>query len=259
VPTVQADDGAAIAYEVHGDGPSLVLVHGITECRRSWDPLIERLGADHRVVAVDLRGHGESDRRAPFDAFTLATDLHAVIDDANATDPVLVGHSLGGSIVSLYASFASVRAVVNVDQPLALGGFKDSLASIEPLLRGDAATFDGVVAQLFDDLYGPLEPSERARVASHAHPEQEVVLGVWNVVLETDAAGLDAMVATAARSVTAPYLALHGTDPGNEYRDWVATNLPAAKLEVWPEHGHYPHLVDQDRFLRRLREFEASL
>jgi len=51
---------AAIAYARTGSGPPLVLVHGITESRHSWDPLIPSLAERFDVVAVDLRGHGES-------------------------------------------------------------------------------------------------------------------------------------------------------------------------------------------------------
>ncbi len=63
--TTQAGDGTTIDYEVwggeHADaGPAVVLVHGITEQRASWDPVRERLAAQHRVIALDLRGHGRS-------------------------------------------------------------------------------------------------------------------------------------------------------------------------------------------------------
>ena len=58
---------AAIAYERTGSGPPLVLVHGITESRHSWDPLTPSLAERFDVVAVDLRGHGESAKVPPFD------------------------------------------------------------------------------------------------------------------------------------------------------------------------------------------------
>ena len=53
---------AAIAYERTGSGPPLVLVHGITESRHSWAPLIPSLAERFDVVAVDLRGHGNRPR-----------------------------------------------------------------------------------------------------------------------------------------------------------------------------------------------------
>ena len=67
--------GVAIAYERTGSGPPLVLVHGITESRRTWDPLIPSLAERFDVVAVDLRGHGESAKVPPFDVGTLAEDI----------------------------------------------------------------------------------------------------------------------------------------------------------------------------------------
>ncbi|MBM3675176.1 MAG: alpha/beta fold hydrolase [Actinobacteria bacterium] len=56
-----ADDGARIGYSVLGDGAGLVLVHGITEQRPLWDPLLAALAERWRVVALDLRGHGAPD------------------------------------------------------------------------------------------------------------------------------------------------------------------------------------------------------
>jgi pimeloyl-ACP methyl ester carboxylesterase len=258
VPIAAAPDGASIAYETRGDGLPLVLVHGITECRRSWDPLITPLARDHRVIAVDLRGHGQSERRPPYDALTMAADVHAVAEAAGATQPCLVGHSLGGSVVSLYAAAYPARGVVNVDQPLELSGFKELLAPIEPMLRGDEATFQSVMQEIFASLYGALSEEERARVALHAHPEQDVVLGVWELVLTSSANDLDALMRGALAAVAAPYLALHGEDPGDGYARWLQSALPVASLEIWPGLGHYPHLVEPERFVDRVRRFTAE-
>jgi pimeloyl-ACP methyl ester carboxylesterase len=259
MPTAASFDATTIAYETAGDGPPLVLVHGITECRWSWDPLIAPLARDHRVVAIDLRGHGESERRAPYDVATLAADVRAVVDAAGLTDPVVVGHSLGGAVVSLYAASNPVRGVVNVDQPIELGGFKDLLTPLEPLLRSDEPTFQSIIQQIFASLYGALAADERARLASISRPEQQVVLGVWDLVFHSTKAELDVLIRNAARAISAPYLSLHGSDPGDGYAAWLHSALPTATLEVWPELGHYPHLVEPDRFLRRLSAFESEL
>jgi pimeloyl-ACP methyl ester carboxylesterase len=258
MPQVAANDGATIAFEVAGEGPPLMLVHGITESRASWAPLLDGLCRDHRVITVDLRGHGTSERRAPFDAITMAEDLHAVVADTGATAPLVVGHSLGGAVVSLYAANHPVRGAVNIDQPLALGGFKALLEPIEPLLRGDEATFAATMQSVFATFYGPLPDAERARLEAIAHPEQEVVLGVWDLVLTSAAEELDTLIATTAAMIDAPYLALHGSDPGDEYRAWLHAAVPQATFEVWPDHGHYPHLVDPARFLERIRSFESA-
>jgi pimeloyl-ACP methyl ester carboxylesterase len=258
VPIATAPDGASIVYEVAGDGPPIVLVHGITESRRSWDPLVAPLAREHRVVAVDLRGHGESDRRPPYDALTMAADVHAVVEASSTTEPLVVGHSLGGAVVSVYAAASPVRGVVNVDQPLELGGFRALLEPLEPMLRGDNDSFQSLMRQIFDSLYGALPPEERARIESHSHPEQAVVLGAWDFVLTTSLQELDELSRSTAASITAPYLALHGTDPGEGYVAWLKDVMPDATLELWPGIGHYPHLVEPDRFVQRVSEFSSA-
>jgi pimeloyl-ACP methyl ester carboxylesterase len=259
VPSVSAPDGATISYETTGAGPVVVLVHGITESRHSWDPLIGELALDFQVVAVDLRGHGASERRAPFDALTMAGDVHAVVEAVGAPSPLMIGHSLGGAVVTIYASAYAPRGVINVDQALSLTGFKAVLTEIEPMLRGDDASFRAAVDGMFEGLYGPLSSEERARIAEYASPEQEVVVGVWDMILKSDVAALDELIDTTAGGIDMPYLALHGSDPGAEYREWLAKTLPTSTFELWDGDGHFPHLVEPQRFLERVHDFEHEL
>ena len=257
MPTATAPADATIVYEVAGEGPPIVLLHGITESRRSWDPLIEPLAREHRVVAVDLRGHGESDRRPPYDVLTMAADVHAVVEADGAAEPLVVGHSLGGAVASVYAAAYPVRAVVNVDQPLEMSGFKALLQPLEPALRGDDAGFQSLMRQILDSLYGALPAEERARIQSHTHPEQDVVLGVWDFVLTATPEQMDELITSTARMITAPYLALHGIDPGEEYAAWLRSVVPTASFELWPDLGHYPHLAQPQRFVERVRDFSG--
>jgi pimeloyl-ACP methyl ester carboxylesterase len=258
VLVTNAADGASLCYEVAGAGPVLLLVHGITDCHHSWDPLIGPLAEDYKVVAVDLRGHGTSERRPPYDAATMAADLRAVAIAVGAVDPLVVGHSLGGAVVSLYAAAGQVRGVVNVDQQLEFSAFKDALTAIEPMLRGDEATFRSVMEAIVDSNLGPLPDDERKRVLAQSVPEQEVVLGVWDVVLTSTGDELGGLAET-LRSITVPYLALHGDEPGEPYRAWLRSAIPSSTIEVWPDHGHFPHLVDPERFVERLHDFEHRL
>jgi pimeloyl-ACP methyl ester carboxylesterase len=258
VPTATASDGASIAYAVTGDGPPIVLLHGITESRGSWDPLIGPLARGHRVVAVDLRGHGEFDRHPPYDVLTMAADVHAVVDAAGAGDPLLVGHSLGGAVVTVYAAAYPARGVVNVDQPLEMSGFQALLEPLEPVLRGDDSGFQALMQQIFESLYGALPADERARIMSHTHPEQDVVLGVWDFVLTATPEEMDELITSTARMITAPYLALHGDDPGEHYAAWLQSVVSTASFELWPDLGHYPHLVEPERFMQRVEGFSTA-
>jgi pimeloyl-ACP methyl ester carboxylesterase len=248
-----------IDYFAAGQGRPLVLVHGITESRRTWDPLIAPLiAAGYRVTAIDLRGHGDSSRTGPYDLATMAGDVGAVIAQEGIDDTLLVGHSLGGAVVAAFAAGGPCRGVVDVDQPLLLAGFKDTLGQLEPMLTGTTEEFRGAIAAIFEQMAGPLDGAERWRVDHLRRPEQDVVLGVWDVVLRSTAEQLDAVVDEVAGAVTVPFLSLHGIDPGPEYGDWLTARIPSATFEVWPDHGHYPHLVDPRRFVERIIAFDPA-
>jgi pimeloyl-ACP methyl ester carboxylesterase len=254
----RSTDGIAIDWEVVGDGPTVVLVHGITERRETWAPIVARLADDHRVVTLDLRGHGASQSGGSYDLGTLAADVGAVIDECAPAGAHLVGHSLGGAVVSAVAGAREVRSVVNVDQSLALAEFKDALVAAEGALR-DPASFPFVIAALFDSMRGPLSDAESARVAALRRPDQAVVLGIWAAVLELPAAELERNVDATVSGCRAPYLSLFGIDPGPGYDSWLQARIPTATVERWADHGHYPHLVDPDRFVDRLRSFWATI
>ena len=100
---VKAPDGVRIAYETVGSGPSVVLVHGFAASRvQNWKGpgWYETLtGAGYRVVAMDCRGHGDSDKPhdpAAYDHAIMAEDIVAVMEAANAMPAFLMGYSMGG-------------------------------------------------------------------------------------------------------------------------------------------------------------------
>jgi pimeloyl-ACP methyl ester carboxylesterase len=93
-------DGVALAYEETGSGaPPLLLVHGWTCDHTFFAPQFEHFGRRHRVVAVDLRGHGESDKpRQEYTMSGFADDLAWLCGDLGVEGPVIIGHSMGGVI-----------------------------------------------------------------------------------------------------------------------------------------------------------------
>jgi pimeloyl-ACP methyl ester carboxylesterase len=203
--------GVDLAYDVDGAGRLLVLVHGITESRHSWDPV--PLSDHYRVVRVDLRGHGQSPGQQPYDLPTLAGDVHAVVErESTGEAPIVVGHSMGGAVVTAYASLFPVGAAVNVDQPLALVQMQAQLQQAAPMLRGDGlADFIGA---LFAQMYGALDPAEVARLSALRRADQEVVLGMWSPLLDLSADDLGTLVQQiAALPPGTRYLSLHGMDP----------------------------------------------
>src|SRR6266852_9122725 len=101
-------DGVNIYYEVHGNGPALLLTHGYSSTSAMWQGQIEALSKHHRLVLWDMRGHGQSDYpddpQAYSEALTVA-DMAALLDEVGADSAIVGGLSLGG-----YMSLAFYRA-----------------------------------------------------------------------------------------------------------------------------------------------------
>lgn len=261
MPTLTTEDGTTINYTDHGgSGPNVLLVHGITEASQNWDPIASRLAGSARVVTMDLRGHGDSGTADAYDLGVMAGDVAALVAELGLTDVHLVGHSLGGAVVSAAGPAVAAKSVVNVDQSLALGEFKEMLGGFEDQLR-DPEAFPLVMGGLFGQLMGEkLSADEKARINGIRRMDQTVVLGVWDLIFSMEVGQIneiiDASMAPYAADPVA-YLALHGIDPGPDYGAWLAERIPGMVLEVWEDHGHYPHLVDPDRFVGRIQEFWA--
>ena len=99
-----AIDGVSLAYTVAGTGPPVVLLHGWCCNRRFWRAQIPALARACRVLALDFRGHGESD--APGHGYTLerlAEDIYAAMAGVGVLPATLVGHSMGGMVAQRLA------------------------------------------------------------------------------------------------------------------------------------------------------------
>jgi pimeloyl-ACP methyl ester carboxylesterase len=95
-----------------GDGPPVLLLHGLGGDRTAWETLAPHL--DGRAVAVDLRGHGESPD-GPWEWEAVLDDLEETSVHFGLEDPVVVGHSLGGILAGLWALRHPSSTVVSLD------------------------------------------------------------------------------------------------------------------------------------------------
>ncbi|WP_329549892.1 alpha/beta hydrolase [Streptomyces sp. NBC_01356] len=242
-----------------GQGPVAVLLHGLTENGTAWDPVIGPLATTHRVLTLDLRGHGRSPAQPPYDMLTLAEDVHTTLDAvAPQEPPLIIGHSLGAMVATVYAAMHPVRAVVNVDQSLDLASMQRVVLDRLPRLR--TAEFTNTLDEMFTQLEaGALSPAESARLYDLRRYDRDVVLGIWGGDLEQAApAELTELAAGLLGAINAPYLALHGTEPGPEYRTWLAGTGPTVTVEAWLGTGHYPHLVHPQHFVNLVRRVDME-
>jgi pimeloyl-ACP methyl ester carboxylesterase len=118
---ITTPDGATLRYDDTGSGePPIVFVHGWCCNRTNWRAQVPHYSKHHRVIALDQRGHGESDK--PDQDYTIAgfvDDLTHVIQSLNIDRPVIVGHSMGGVIAMNFARKHPdvARAIVMIDSP----------------------------------------------------------------------------------------------------------------------------------------------
>jgi pimeloyl-ACP methyl ester carboxylesterase len=146
--TAKSADGVPIAYEVKGQGPmTLVFVHGWSCDRNYWRKQIDAFTSDHRVVLLDLAGHGTSGKnRTDWSIANFANDVAAVVRAVNVSNVVLIGHSLGGP-VALEAGLLlpdRVRGVIGVEafyDAWADPGFAKMLNQLRPNFAAGTRAF----------------------------------------------------------------------------------------------------------------------
>lgn len=134
-----------------GDGPPLVIVHGLFGRRRNWQAIQKQLARKHRVVAADLRNHGDSPWDDDMTYPAMSSDIGKLIDDIDSGPAILVGHSMGGK-AAMYLALDRpdlIAALVVIDiSPVSYrhdyGSYIDAMKSV-PLdrieRRGEAEAF----------------------------------------------------------------------------------------------------------------------
>ncbi|MEX5635372.1 alpha/beta fold hydrolase [Parafrankia sp. FMc2] len=258
------EPGTRLVVQDLGDGPAVVLVPGFGLDHTLWDRTALLLAsAGYRVVCVDQRGHGGSDK--PFTGYEvtrLAADLGAVIDTLALDDATVVGHSFGGQV-----AFGLAAARRDLVGKLVLVGSSGVRAS-----RSIGFPFGAPVEAVLPAL---LSGEEQDRISSRREtlvsafaqkPTEEVTawlleislrmpsraaLACYHSMLETDL--LDLIPA-----VTQPVLQVIGAhDPVHSARGarWLNAQLASATLVELPDCGHYPMLEAPTEFERAVLEF----
>jgi pimeloyl-ACP methyl ester carboxylesterase len=252
--TATSPDGVEIRYEAAGAGePAILFVHGWSCDRTYWRFQVGEFARRHRVIALDLGGHGESGLgRAEWTMAAFGADVAAVVEQESLGDVVLVGHSMGGDVVDEAALLLGdrVRGVVWVD----------TYADLEPPSEAARAAF--------------LEPFRKDRRAAARAFVHRVMQGGGRQLIEwvaedmaaaPDAVAMDALsralgavgptIAALAR-IEAPVIAINPSpSPGQVAslaRRRVAT-VPMAGV------GHFGMLEDPPQFNRILAEVVAGL
>jgi pimeloyl-ACP methyl ester carboxylesterase len=268
--------GQRVCYRRTGEGPPIILIHGITSSSSNWGLAAERLAEHYSLVAPDLLGHGDSAKpRGDYSMGAFASgvrDLMVALDIPRAT---IVGHSLGGGVAMQFA-----YQFPELAERLALVSSGGLGRAVHSFLR--AATIPG------SELVLPLLAGRRALAAGRAvgRALDRVGIKLGNDVLEMarghaslgDAQTRAAFVHTLRAIVDPAGQRVRATD-----RLYLAAQLPVlivwggrdriipvaharrahelvpgSRLEVFERSGHFPHLDEPDRFARTLQDWIAT-
>ncbi|MEZ4386171.1 MAG: alpha/beta hydrolase [Candidatus Krumholzibacteriia bacterium] len=228
---VPSADGTPIAYEVFGAGePTLILVHGWSCDARYWREQVGPFAAQHRVVTVDLGGHGHSGAgREDYTMQAFGEDVRAVADAVGGDRLILVGHSMGGLVIAEAArllpgrvlGLIAVDALHNVEYPVTEARATEMLAPLEADFPAACRQFSG----------------------SMIRPDMDPALAAW---IPADMASAPPHVAVSAMR---RYMDAWISGAGPAVFEALPLPVVAVCADMWP--------VDEEANRRHMQSFDA--
>lgn len=271
-----ADDGEKIHVKISGEGPPMVLLHGWTSSHRDWNPFLAAFEPAHRVFRWDARGHGghHLETTSVPTVARMAQDLQNLLDHHQLDQVIVAGHSMGAltlwqylrdfgdsRLAKLIFIDQSPRLVTDADWPNGIYGdfdaarnarFIDDLETdfAEAVLRLVAFGHNARARQLYEE-NGPGIQSARQRLASF---DARALIDCWKSLTAADYRDV-------LPAISVPALLVYG-GASNFYSAataaYVRDHIPDARLHIYPDVDHAPHLWEKERFVRDVLDFVAG-
>lgn len=256
--------GARIFYETEGEGPAILLGHSLLSDSKMWDGVAPALAKSHRVININVRGHGGSTAPGPFTLEDLADDWLAILDREGIKSAVLCGLSMG-AMTALRVALAAperVRGLILLDT---------SADPEIPMKRPQYAAMIGIVRAFghIDPIYEIVKRLMFSEKTLRERPE--LVAEEVRRMKERDAHQVyHAVHAVIDRGplldrvgrIRAPALVMVGADDAATVparAESLATALPNARLHVIPDAGHLSAVEAPDVIIREINEFLSTL
>ena len=260
----------AEAYRLHvveagnPGGRPVLFIHGISQCSLAWSRQLDsELARDHRLVAMDLRGHGLSDkpRDAYGDSRLWADDVRAVIDTLNLDRPVLSGWSYGSLVFLDYIRHYGEDRIggIHFVGGMTKLGSDAAMSVISPEFLG---LVPGFFATDAEESVRSLESLLRLCFAEQLSASDLYLMLGYNVSVPPHVR--QALLSRTLDNddllprIRKPALITHGAKDANlklEIVDQHKAGLPHAQVHIMPNAGHTPFWQDSSAFNQRLRAF----
>ncbi|MEZ2301902.1 MAG: alpha/beta fold hydrolase [Microcoleus sp.] len=271
--TFKTSDGAQISYIIAGKGKPIVMLHGWSQSAEQFKYQIPVFAEHYQVIAVDLRGHGESEKVSfGYRISRLSKDVQELIDALQLEKPHLLGHSMGCAIIWSYLDLFGSNAIdrlVLVDQ-CPLGILRSHWNAQEIAESGAIFT-----AEQLNGAVNALENSEaeeftRNMLASMVTPAMPKEQFEW--IVECNQRLPRSLAATLLYNhlhtdwrdrivrIRQPTLIVGGRKSLIPWRSqvWINQSIPSSELEIFEEAeggGHFMFIENPDKFNRRVLEF----
>ncbi|WP_038970650.1 alpha/beta fold hydrolase [Bradyrhizobium genomosp. III] len=246
-------DGVNIYYEVHGDGPPLLLTHGYSSTSAMWHGQVDALARDRMLVLWDMRGHGQSDYPDDPNAYseTLTVgDMAAILNAVGAERAIIGGLSLGGYMsLAFYRNYPqAARALLIIDTG---PGFKKDDAR-------DAwnARALGTADKLDREGLDMLKSATRERATASHRDARGLALAARGMLTQRDARVIELLP-----DIRVPCLIVVGADdtPFLAASDYMAAKIPGAQKVVIPAAGHAVNIDQPKAFVDAVEPFLKNL
>lgn len=228
---VSSADNTPIAYEVHGGGePTLILVHGWSCDARYWREQLAYFAVRHRVVTVDLAGHGHSGAgRENYTMGSFGEDVRAVADAVGGDQLILVGHSMGGLVIAEAARLLPGRVL--------------GLIGVDSLHDLDFPVTEERAAEMIVPMEADFPAACRQFASAMILPDTDADLAEW---IQADMAAAPAAVALSAMRA---YMAQWITGAGPALFEKLPLPVVVVCADLWP--------VDAEANRKHMHSFEA--
>jgi len=245
-------DGVELAYDAGGSGDtSLLFVHGWCCSRRQWARTMDVFAENYRVVALDLAGHGDSEKgRETWDLPSFSRDVVAVIEGLDLDRVVLVGHSMGGP-VCLGAAAAVPERVVGV-----IG--VDTLHDAE--MKFDAEAMRPFIEMFEKDFEGTAAGFVESMLPASADPSvlETIMSDVRRAGAKVGTAVMRSYVGFAPDECFAacpvPLVCINAATPNPTEVEHNRAHVPDFEVLLMEGVGHFLVLEAPEAFEQRLRE-----
>lgn len=255
MPWLKRDKGSLYYEEVPGGAPPMVFVHGLGCDHSFMAPQVETFAGTHRSIALDLPGHGRSDKpHRSYSIGAFADDLAWVLDALALESPVVVGHSMGGAIGLELAAQHPGRLAALVVLDTAVLPSPDTWKGVQPVIQALKSPGYETVARRFfaDTFFLPTDDAARKQAIIDAmlSTPQHVLSTAFENIFSWDSEA-------AARRCQVPTLYLGSTRPRGDTRRF-AELCPTLEVGQVVGAGHFLQLEVPDQVNVMIGRFLAT-